>query len=1020
MALLPSNTTIAPMCLGPGCGAISASQLFPISTTTGTATQFQFQQQKQQQQPVVFPPLPGASLVQQQQQLQQQQVVDEEEEERRRERSIPVLSIESQLLASMLLHQREQQVRQSSANQAAIALSLSQPPLRPRVPSVPSFPALRGPSDCSALLALYKLPPSSPTPPPPPPPPPACAPMSPASSPETLTCASSESCSLTTSSESATEQAHPQRPKRGCKRLRDPALAAAAAGTGPPLPRLARDAGTGLVPYGTLNGILVPYVFPHDSENTLTAEFEYFLSKYMGMIDTAQNELMKMRFSNRDDAEEALYFTLAHFAPCLCLVMYGTLHNKAGVYYRYLCPTATKRHGISDSPISFPESLSAAAAAASAPCDQSISEAASEVNVLRRKCSYVLENPDALHHAFMSRTQNECHWTATLAACPDNPAQLHFTRIDSISRHCALCIARRNYRTKRVIMKRMGELCADDPARLSLCPQPAAQPAQASLPEPGIVPSLSKEAETLVLFQQLYERTAAVAAAAASMAATAERRLLNPPRRPYQSQDSEFMYEFLVKHTNCKEFASSYPDLCMQLSSSMLCACEHLFLAWKKDSTMAVRCLLRKKPLVGAPGNPALRRLGIGMCVTATAYQIVLFRCFADVVFVDSHPVVIAGERLFMVTVCVIANDGQQKLACSALLESEDPVAFAGLFRWLKSESQPFVRQPFCIVADQACRAHQGFATVFRRVSHIACATHLALPDAAQCGLTRDDMGAMFLCESRSLLHDSVKRLAVAERRAPSAAQAEAVRSLAALLRKQSLVAQTSFTGNNVTCSIAEKVRTALLDALRTTCPDGAYTMKAYQCLVRDYVMVSAHQTLACAPSPPQQQQTGPDTDALLDADALAGVHPAILRLFVDTIVRQGRAVAHAPGFSSGPGTPGAAVATTVSRRGRRRTHAPHEGAEGVRSFAVKTSAAADQAVVRWCASRRRFHCSCTFSLRTGLPCVHVVVIACNLGLRIPLSAFSPRFLADDSIPGLVATRSLLLASVCPPPGSPS
>lgn len=464
------------------------------------------------------------------------------------------------------------------------------------------------------------------------------------------------------------------------------------------------------------------------------------------------------------------------------------------------------------------------------------------------------------------------------------------------------------------------------------------------------------------------------------------------------------MYEFLVKHSNCKDFASSYADLCAQLSGDTLRACEHLFMAWKKDSTMSIRCLLRKKPVEGSPTE---QRIGIGMCVAATAYQVVLFRCFADVVFVDSHPVVIASERLYLVTVCVIANDGQQKLACSALLDSDEPAAFAGLFRWLKGEVQPFVRQPYCIVADQTCHAHQGFATVFRRVGHISCAMHLCPHDQPLCGLTPDDVCTMFLCESKPLLQENIKRLSVAERRAPGAAQAEAVRAVAALLKKQSLIAQTAFTGNNVTCSIAEKVRTALLDALRASCPDGAYTMLAYQCLVRDYVMVSAHKTLA---RPPPLR---PGTDALLDTDALASVHPAILRLFTDTVVRQGRAIAQSPGFSSSPGVPDPPAS---SSSGGRRGHAHADLTEGVRNFAVKTSAAADQAVVRWCPGRRRFHCSCTFSLRTGLPCVHVVVIACNLGLKIPLSAFSPRFLLDDSVPGLIATRNILFATSCLPP----
>lgn len=482
------------------------------------------------------------------------------------------------------------------------------------------------------------------------------------------------------------------------------------------------------------------------------------------------------------------------------------------------------------------------------------------------------------------------------------------------------------------------------------------------------------------------------------------------------------MYDFLVKHSNCRDFASSHAELCAQLSSDTLCACEHLFMAWKKDSTMSIRCVLRKKPVAAregaaaAAGPAALQRIGIGMCVAATAYQVVLFRCFADVVFVDSHPVVVANEQLFLVTVCVIANDGQQKLACSALLDSEEPAAFAALFRWLRGEVQPFVRQPSCIVADQACNAHQGFAAVFRRVGHIACASHLCPRDEALCGFTPDDVCAMFLCESKSLLQDNVKRLGVAERRAHSPAQAAAVRDIAALLKRQSLVVQTVFTGNNVTCSIAEKVRAALLDTLRASCPAGACSMHAYQCLVRDYVAVSAHKTLA---RPPPLR---PGTDALLDADALASVHPAILRLFTDTVVRQGKAIAQAPGFSSSPGIPAAAPsAAAPARRGRRRSRAPPDCTEGVRNFAVKTSADADQAVVRWCPSRRRFHCSCTFSLRTGLPCVHVVIIACNLGLKIPLSAFSSRFLLDDSIPGLIATRNILFAtSSCLPSEHPS
>ena len=505
------------------------------------------------------------------------------------------------------------------------------------------------------------------------------------------------------------------------------------------------------------------------------------------------------------------------------------------------------------------------------------------------------------------------------------------------------------------------------------------------------------------------------------------------------------MYDFLVVHTNCMDFASSCAELSALLGSDLVCACEDLFEAWKRDSTMSVRCVLRKKPVAdeggAAAGADPEWRVGIGMCVAMAAYQVVLFRCFADVVFVDSHAVAVAGERLFLVTVCVIANDGQQKLACSALLASEEPAAFAGLFRWLRGEAQPFVRTPFCVVADQRCGAHAGFAAVFRRVAHVACALHLCPRDEPLGGLTPDDVAALFLCESRAQLRASAKRLGLAERRAPRTAHVEALRGVAALLRRQSLVAQACFTGNNVTCSIAERVRAALLDALHSGCPNGdspngggpngaGCSMRAYLGLVRDYVVVCAHRALA--PAPPLRA----GTDALLEPDVLASVHPAVLRLFADTVVRHGRAIAQSPSFStdSSSGSDNGAASSTqkpASRRasgrgrprgrgrggghGRGRVPAPPEPSpEGVRSFAVKTSADADQAIVRWCPGRRRFHCSCSFSLRTGLPCVHVVIIACSLGLRIPLSAFSSRFLLDDSIPGLVATRNILIATTPP------
>ena len=46
------------------------------------------------------------------------------------------------------------------------------------------------------------------------------------------------------------------------------------------------------------------------------------------------------------------------------------------------------------------------------------------------------------------------------------------------------------------------------------------------------------------------------------------------------------MYDFLVVHTNCMDFASSCAELSALLGSDLVCACEDLFEAWKRDSTM--------------------------------------------------------------------------------------------------------------------------------------------------------------------------------------------------------------------------------------------------------------------------------------------------------------------------------------------------------------------------------------------------------------------------------------------------
>ena len=193
-----------------------------------------------------------------------------------------------------------------------------------------------------------------------------------------------------------------------------------------------------------------PYRFPHDPMVTLAAEFRYFLSEYMQSIDSAEEELMTRRFDSRDDAEEALHFTLTHLAPCLCSVMYGTLHRKGGTFYRYLCPTATKRKHTQPGARGCPVGRITDAA----------QDAASGDKILNRPCSFALNNPEALQKAVTSRSQNECHWVAILAICPDDPSKFYFKRIDSVSRHCALCIARRSSRVKRVIMKKIGELCS--------------------------------------------------------------------------------------------------------------------------------------------------------------------------------------------------------------------------------------------------------------------------------------------------------------------------------------------------------------------------------------------------------------------------------------------------------------------------------------------------------------------------------------------------------------------------------
>jgi len=193
-------------------------------------------------------------------------------------------------------------------------------------------------------------------------------------------------------------------------------------------------------------------VFPHDSSFTLAAEFNYFLSEYMKAVDSAQEELMTRRFNSRDEAEEALHFTLTHFAPCLCSVMYGTLHRKNGTYYRYLCPIATRRKHTNSRSEKAVESDEAE--------EQDQETSKDDDALIHRPCSYAMSNPDAMNEALKSRTQNDCHWVAILAFCRDDPTKFYFKRIDSVARHCALCITRRSYRVKRVIMKKIGDLCS--------------------------------------------------------------------------------------------------------------------------------------------------------------------------------------------------------------------------------------------------------------------------------------------------------------------------------------------------------------------------------------------------------------------------------------------------------------------------------------------------------------------------------------------------------------------------------
>jgi len=195
----------------------------------------------------------------------------------------------------------------------------------------------------------------------------------------------------------------------------------------------------------------VQYKFPHDPDATLGDEFKYFLLEYMKSIDSAQDELMTRRFDSRDDAEEALHFTLTHFAPCMCSVMYGTLRRKGGVFYRYLCPTATKRKHTQPGARGCPVGR---VTDAGEECTETEAD-----KLIYRPCSYTMNNPDAVLKAMTSRSQNDCHWVAILAACPDDPSKLYFKRIDSVSRHCPLCLARRCTRVKRVIMRKLGDLC---------------------------------------------------------------------------------------------------------------------------------------------------------------------------------------------------------------------------------------------------------------------------------------------------------------------------------------------------------------------------------------------------------------------------------------------------------------------------------------------------------------------------------------------------------------------------------